>query len=57
MSLKSCRSCGKPVDSEAKKCPSCGAPDPYSNPIANVIGGIFVVIIIVAMIHGCITSK
>ncbi len=43
MALKNCKECGKPVSTEAKACPSCGAKPPAKTSMFTWIVGIFMV--------------
>ncbi len=50
MALKKCDSCGKEIDSGARKCPHCGK-------TYTTAGGIFIAVIVALIIGGCVFSQ
>lgn len=46
MSLKDCKECGKPVSTEAKACPHCGAKPPAKTSMFTWIVGILMIVVI-----------
>jgi hypothetical protein len=48
MALTKCKECGKDISTEAKACPSCGAPPPPRTSTATwIIGGFFALTVVV----------
>jgi RNA polymerase subunit RPABC4/transcription elongation factor Spt4 len=50
MPLKKCDSCGKDMDSGARKCPHCGK-------TYTTLGGVFIAVIIALVIGGCVFTQ
>lgn len=59
MAMTKCRECGRPVSSDAKACPNCGARDPsMSSYVTTAIGGfLFLIVVTFVMIKGCDALK
>jgi hypothetical protein len=50
MALKDCEECGKPVSTEAKACPHCGAKPPKRTSLTTwILGGLFAVFVFSAV--------
>jgi RNA polymerase subunit RPABC4/transcription elongation factor Spt4 len=51
MTLMTCPDCGKEISNEADACPYCGAKPKLSSGTSKVIGGVFVILIIIGLLN------
>lgn len=56
MALVHCKECGKDMSSEAKSCPSCGAPPPKTTSTATIVVGGFFTLFVVSWVYNATNS-
>lgn len=56
MALVTCKECGKNMSSEAKSCPSCGAPPPKTTSTATIVVGGFFAMIVASCVYNQATT-